>query len=46
MYVDWKTTPNAHPDYEKAKLNFEGYEKIISKGIEKAKRKNFIIEFL
>ena len=37
MYVDWKTTPNTHPDYEKVKLNFKGYEKIVSKGMEKAK---------
>ena len=27
MYVDWKTTPIAHPDYEKVKFNFKGYEK-------------------
>ena len=39
MYVDWKTTPNTHPDYEKVKLNFKGYEKIVSKGIEKAKKR-------
>ena len=37
MYVDWKTTPNAHPDYEKVKFNFKGYEKIVLKGIERAK---------
>ena len=41
MYVDWKTTPNTHPDYEKVKLNFKGYEKIVSKGIEKAKKEYY-----
>ena len=45
MYVDWKTTPNTHQDYEKVKLNFKGYEKMVSKGIEKQK-KNIMIEFL
>ena len=29
MYVDWKTTPITNPDYEKVKLNFKGYEKIV-----------------
>ena len=46
LYVEWKTTPNTHPDYEKVKLNFKGYKKIVSKGIEKAKKKNIMIEFL
>ena len=41
MYVDWKTTPIAHRDYEKVKFNFKGYEKIILKGIERAKRYYF-----
>ena len=27
--VDWKTTPITNSDYEKVKLNFKGYEKII-----------------
>ena len=40
MYVDWKTTPITNPDYEKVKLNFKGYEKIVLKGIE---RQNKII---
>ena len=46
MYVDWKTTPIAHPDYEKVKFNFKGYEKIILKGIERAKRDYFDRVFL
>ena len=41
MYVDWKTTPITHPDYEKVKLNFKGYEKIVLKGIERAKKEYF-----
>ena len=46
MYVDWKTTPITNPDYEKVKLNFKGYEKIVLKGIEKAKRDYFDRVFL
>ena len=46
MYVDWKTTPIAHPDYEKVKFNFKGYEKIVLKGIERAKRDYFDRVFL
>ena len=38
MYVHWKTTPITHPDYEQVKLKFKGYEKIVSKGIDKAKK--------
>ena len=38
MYVDWKTTPITHSDYEKVKLKFKSYEKIVSKGIDKAKK--------
>ena len=38
MYIDWKTTPITHQDYEKVKFNFKGYEKIVLKGIERAKR--------
>ena len=30
-----------HPDYEKVKLNFKGYEKIVLKGIERAKKEYF-----
>ena len=41
MYVDWKTTPITHPDYEQVKLRFKGYEKIVSKGIDKAKKDYF-----
>ena len=46
MYVDWKTTPIAHPDYEKVKFNFKGYEKIVLKGIERTKRDYFDRVFL
>ena len=46
MYVDWKTTPIAHPDYEKVKFNFKGYEKIVLKEIERAKRDYFDRVFL
>ena len=46
MYVDWKTTPITNPDYEKVKLKFKGYEKIVLKGIEKAKRDYFDRVFL
>ena len=45
MYVDWKTTSITHPDYEQVKLKFKGYEKIVSKGIDKAKM-IILIEFL
>ena len=38
MYVDWKTTPISHPDYEKVKLKFKYHEKIVSKGIDKGKK--------
>ena len=41
MYVDWKTTPITHPDYEQVKLKFKGYKKIVSKGIDKAKKEDF-----
>ena len=42
MYVDWKTTAITHLDYEKVKLNFKGYEKIVLRGIElRANRKYF-----
>ena len=41
MYVDWKTTPITHPDYEQVKLRFKGYEKIVSKGIDKEKKDYF-----
>ena len=45
MYIDCKTTRNTHTDYEKVKLNFKGYEKNVSKCIEKDK-KYIMIEFL
>ena len=41
MYVGWKTTPITHPNYEQVKLKFKGYEKIVSKGIDKAKKDYF-----
>ena len=45
MYVDWKTTPVAHPDYKKVKFNFKGYKNIVLKGIETAKRDHFVRVF-
>ena len=45
MYVDWKTTPNTHPDYEKVKLNFIAMKKLYQKVLKKQK-KNIMIEFL
>ena len=41
MYVDWKTSPITHPDYEKVKLNFTGYKKLFLNGIERAKKEFF-----
>ena len=41
MYVDWKTTPITHPDYEKVKLKFKGNKKIVLRGIDKAKKDHF-----
>ena len=46
MYIDWKTTPITHQDYEKVTFNFKGYEKIVLKGIERAKRDYFDRVFL
>ena len=46
MYVDWKTPPITHPDYEQVKLKFKGYEKIVSKSIDKAKKRFILLEFL
>ena len=37
IYVVWKTTPITHPDYEKVRFNFKGYEKNVLKWIERAK---------
>ena len=41
MSVDWKITPITHPDYKKVKLKFNGYEKIVSEGIEKENNNYF-----
>ena len=41
MYVDWKTTPITHPDYEQVKVEFKDYENIVSMGIDKAKKNYF-----
>ena len=41
MYVDWKTTPDTHTDHERVKPRFKEYEKLVLKGIEKAKREYF-----
>ena len=38
MYVEWKTTPITHINYEMAKQRFKGCEKIVQKEIEEAKR--------
>ena len=41
MYVDWKTTPITHPDYEQVKVEFKDYENIVLMGIDKAKKNYF-----
>ena len=41
MYVDWKTTPITHPDYEKVKLKFKDNKKIVLMAIDKAKKYHF-----
>ena len=38
MYVDWKTTPVTSKHFERVKLRFKGYEKLVLKEIEIAKR--------
>ena len=41
MYVDWKTTPVTSEHFERVKLRFKGYEKLVLKEIEIAKREYF-----
>ena len=41
MYVDWKTTPVTSEHFERIKLRFKGYEKLVLKEIEIAKREHF-----
>ena len=38
MYVEWKTTPITHINYETVKQRFKGYDKIVQKDINEAKR--------
>ena len=37
MYVEWKTTPITHINYETVKQKFKGYDKIVQKDIKKQK---------
>ena len=41
MYVDWKTTPVTSEHFERVKLRFKGYEKLVLKEIEIAKTEYF-----
>ena len=41
MYVEWKTTPITHINYETVKQRFKGYEKIVQKDIKETKRLYF-----
>ena len=41
MYVVWKTTPVTDVNYERSKLQFKGYEKLVLKEIETAKKGYF-----
>ena len=45
MYVDRKTTTVTSEHFERVKLRFKGYEKLVLKEIEIAK-KNILEEFL
>ena len=38
MYVEWKTTPITHINYETVKQRFKGYDKIVQKDIKEAKK--------
>ena len=38
MYVEWKTTPTTHINYETVKQRFKGYDKIVQKDIKEAKK--------
>ena len=44
-YVEWKSTPITHDNYEQIKQNFKIYEKDTIKTLEKQKS-NILIEFL
>ena len=44
MYLVWKTTPVTDVNYERSKLRFKGYEKLVLKEIETAKRP-ILVEF-
>ena len=41
MYVVWKTTPVTDVNFERSILQFKGYEKLVLKEIETAKREYF-----
>ena len=38
LYVEWKTTPVTHINYNIVKQRFKGFDKIVKKNINKAKR--------
>ena len=38
MYVEWKTTPITHLNYETIKQRFKEYDKIVQKDIKEVKR--------
>ena len=37
MYVEWKTTPITHINYETVKQRFKGYDKIVQKDTKETK---------
>ena len=41
-YVEWKTTPVAHPNYELRKQNFKTYKYIVSQEIVNAKKSYYV----
>ena len=41
MHVGWKTTPVTSEQFERVKLRFKGYEKLVLKEIEITKREYF-----
>ena len=46
MYVDWKTTPVTSEHFERVKLRFKEYKKLVLKEIEIAKREYFAKVFV
>ena len=38
LYVEWKTTPVTHINYDMVKQRFKGFDKIVKKNIKEAKR--------